>query len=146
MSRPGIQTDTQKVLPSNTMGQSRANWHYAMPVTSSTSSIKRWPTSDVVLGAANAWATSAAAQRPDLIALGCFGSCARGDAGFGSDLDFIAVVSTDDRPAAERGLDWRTEALPVPVDLLVYTLSEWTLLGAEGGCFAQTLKTEARGW
>ena len=115
-----------------------------MPVTSSTSSIKRWPSAEVVLGAAHAWAREAAEQRPNLIALGYFGSYARGEAGFGSDLDLIAVVRTDNRPAMERGRDWRTETLPVPADLLVYTVREWERLEAEGGRFGQTLRAEAQ--
>ena len=44
----------------------------------------------------------------------------------------------------ERSLDWPTEALPVPVDLLVYTLSEWKQMQAEGGRFGRTLRAEAR--
>ena len=115
-----------------------------MPVTSADSLIKRWPSAEVVLSAVRAWAREAAEQRPDLIALGYCGSYARGAAGFGSDLDLIAVVGTDNRPAMERSLDWPTEALPVPADLLVYTLSEWKQLQAEGGRFGTTLRAEAR--
>lgn len=115
-----------------------------MPVTSSTSSIKRWPSAEVVLGAAHAWAREAAGQRPNLIALGYFGSYARGEAGFGSDLDLIAVVRTDNRPAMERSRDWRTETLPVPADLLVFTVREWERLEADGGRFGQTLRAEAQ--
>lgn len=115
-----------------------------MPVTSSTSSIKHWPSAEVVLSAANAWAREAAEQRQDLIALGYFGSYARGEAGFGSDLDLIAVVGTDDRPAMERSRDWHTEALPVPTDLLVFTVREWQQLEAEGGRFVRTLRAEAQ--
>ncbi len=44
----------------------------------------------------------------------------------------------------ERSRAWHTETLPVPADLLVYTLSEWKRLEAEGGRFAQTLRAEAR--
>lgn len=115
-----------------------------MPVTSSTSSIKRWPDAEAVLSAANAWATEAAEQSQDLIALGYFGSYARGEARFGSDLDLIAVVRTDNRPSMERSRDWRTETLPVPADLLVFTVREWKRLVAEGGRFGQTLRAEAQ--
>lgn len=115
-----------------------------MPVTSSTSSIKRWPSAEAVLSAAHAWAGEAAEQRQDLIALGYFGSYARGDAGFGSDLDLIAVVRTDNRPSMERSRDWRTETLPVPADLLVFTVQEWRRLEADGGRFGQMLRAEAQ--
>lgn len=115
-----------------------------MPVTSSASSIKRWPSAEAVLSAAHAWAGEAAEQRQDLIALGYFGSYARGDAGFGSDLDLIAVVRTDNRPSMERSRDWRTETLPVPADLLVFTVQEWRRLEADGGRFGQMLRAEAQ--
>ena len=115
-----------------------------MPVTSSSSSIKRWPSTEVVLSAANVWARETSAQRPDLVALGYFGSYARGEAGFGSDLDLIAIVRTNDRPPMERGRGWRTETLPVPADLIVFSIGEWKRLEAEDGRFARTLRNEAR--
>ena len=115
-----------------------------MPVTSSTSSIKRWPSADVVLGALKEWGARAAERRDDLVALGYFGSYARGDAGFASDLDLIAIVLRDDRPGMDRAGDWSTEKLPIPTDLLVYTAHEWERLQAEDGRFARTLNAEAR--
>ena len=86
-----------------------------MPVTSSTSSIKRWPSVETILGALEDWGAAAAERRDDLVALGYFGSYARGDAGFASDLD-----------------------------LIVYTADEWERLQAENGRFARTLNAEAR--
>ena len=115
-----------------------------MPVTSSTSSIKRWPNAEVVLSALEDWGEAEAKRRQDLIALGYFGSYARGDAGFASDLDLIAIVQRDDRPAMDRAGDWSTEKLPIPTDLLVYTADEWARLQAENGRFARTLNAEAR--
>ena len=115
-----------------------------MPVTSSTSSIKRWPRAEIVLSALEDWGGATAERRPDLIALGYFGSYARGDEGFGSDLDLIAIVNADSRPSMERARDWPTEKLPVPAELLVYTVDEWERLQAEGGRFVRTLNAEAR--
>lgn len=115
-----------------------------MPVTSSTSSVKRWPKAEAVIAALEAWGAEAARRRDDLIGLGYFGSYARGDAGFGSDLDLLVIVETDRRPFTERGFGWRTETLPVPVDLLIYTAAEWERLLAAGGRFARTLSAEAR--
>lgn len=115
-----------------------------MPVTSTTSSVKRWPSSETVLDALNAWGAAAAGHRDDLLALGYFGSYARGDAGFGSDLDLILIVASDGRPSMERAIDWRTDSLPVPTDLIVYTKDEWRRLQAGGGRFARTLREEAR--
>ena len=115
-----------------------------MPVTSSISSVKRWPNAEVVLRSLGDWGAAELANRDGLLGFGYFGSYARGDEGFGSDLDLIAIVEADDRPAMERALDWPTENLPVPADLLVYTIEEWQRLQAEGGRFARTLRTEAR--
>ncbi len=107
--------------PSSTTAPCRASRRSAMPVTSSSSSVKRWPTREAVLDGLRAWAAAEARQGPELQALGYFGSYARGDEGFGSDLDLIAVVAHSPLPFMERARDWKTETLPVPADLLVYT-------------------------
>lgn len=62
-----------------------------------------------------------------------FGACARGTADGYSDLD-LAVVLTTDRPFTERGalLGGLLDALPVPVDLLVYTPEEFACGLARG--------------
>lgn len=114
-----------------------------MPVTSSTTSVKRWPTPDQVLGILRDWAKTQAAARPDLIALGYFGSHARGDTGFGSDLDLVALVRRSELPRLERNRDWPCERLPVPTDLLVYTIEEWERMRRRGGRFARMMDEEA---
>ena len=114
-----------------------------MPVTSSSSSVKRWPATEAVLRALRDWADVEALRRPELEALGYFGSYARGDEGFGSDLDLVAVVAESPLARAERPCAWKTEALPVPTDLLVYTVDEWESLQQDGGRFARTLASEA---
>ena len=114
-----------------------------MPVTSSRSSVKRWPATDAVLDALRAWSEAEAARRPELAALGYFGSYARREAGFGSDLDLVAVVRASPAPFPERSADWPTHTLPVPADLIVYTVDEWRKLHGEGGRFARTLAREA---
>jgi len=55
-----------------------------------------------------------------------FGAYARGTADGYSDLD-VAVVLATDRPFTERGalLGGLLDALPVPVDLLIYTPEEF---------------------
>ena len=98
-----------------------------MPVTSTTSSVKRWPKTETVLGALETWGAAAAERRDDLLALGR-----------------TLIVASDDRPPMERAIDWRTDALPVPTDLIVYTLDEWRRMQARGGRFARTLETEAK--
>jgi len=113
-----------------------------MSVRSLDSSVLRWPESADVLRALARWAAEQHQCRPALQRLGYFGSHARGEAAFGSDLDLIAIVSSAERPFAARTVDWDTESLPVPVDLLVYTEKEWANLLAEGGRFAETLQRE----
>ena len=113
-----------------------------MPARSSTSSVKLWPTPDVVLAELRAWAARQRRARSELTALGYFGSHARGDTGFGSDLDLVAVVERSDVPRMERGCDWPCERLPVPTDLLVFTVDEWRAMMERGGRFARVMKDE----
>ena len=110
-----------------------------MPVTSSNSSVKRWPRTEAVLDGLRAWAEAERGRRPDVAAFAYFGSYARGDAGFGSDLDLVAIVGASTASFLDRARDWPTEILPVPTDLLVYTPAEWTQLQTCDGRFAQTL-------
>lgn len=115
-----------------------------MPVTSSRSSLKRWPRPDVVLDAAAAWGRRLAAERPEVVAVGCIGSYARGDAGVGSDLD-VVIVRRDGTPRPDLlGAD--VAALPVPVDALHYTVSELARVLGGGGRMAGVLVGEARWW
>ena len=113
-----------------------------MPVTSSRSSVKRWPTRETVLDGLRAWVAAEANRRPELQALGYFGSYARGDEGFGSDLDLVAVVAHNPLPLMERARDWETETLPVPADLIVYTAEEWRAVRNGAGRFASMLAAE----
>lgn len=114
-----------------------------MPVASSTASVKRWPTPDQILAALRDWANAQAASRPELVALGYFGPHARGDTGFGSDLDLVAIVSKSELPRLERNRDWSYERLPVSTDLLVYTVDEWERMRRRGGRFARMMDEEA---
>jgi uncharacterized protein len=115
-----------------------------MPVTSSRSSLKRWPTAEAVLAAGAAWALRMAELQPRVVAVGCIGSYARGEAGFGSDLDLV-VVRRDGAPLPELlGAD--VAALPVPADVLHYTETELARVLAKGGRMARVLAEEARWW
>jgi predicted nucleotidyltransferase len=93
--------------------------------------------------ALEAWAEAEAPRHPGLIRLGYFGSYARGDWGVGSDLDLVAVVESSATPFERRALDWDTSTLPVPAELLVYTLAEWERLRCEAGRFSRTIEREA---
>jgi len=97
-----------------------------MPVRSLSSSVLRWPNRDEVEAAVRAWY---AEIRRDLAAqvvrAGYFGSYARGDWGVGSDVDIILIVASSDLPFERRSVRFDTLRLPVPADLLVYTLRVW---------------------
>jgi hypothetical protein len=95
-----------------------------------------------VLVAARDWAAGEADVHPEALVIGCFGSYARGDWGVGSDLDLIAIVSHCGEPFERRAVRWSVEVLPVPAELLVYTLDEWKRLSSEESRFARTLREE----
>ncbi len=113
-----------------------------MPVRSLRSSVLRWPDTETVHRAAVAWSRALAAAYPEIVAVGYFGSYARGEAGVGSDLDVIVLVRDSGLPFERRAARWGTEALPVPVDLLVYTLNEWADLPRRSRRFGRMLGEE----
>ena len=114
-----------------------------MPVRSSATSVLKWPDAASVLEAVRRWAAEEAPRQAALLRLGLFGSYARGDAGVGSDIDLVAIVDASPERFDRRALTWRTEALPLPAELLVYTEAEWEALVREGGRFARTIEREA---
>lgn len=96
-----------------------------MPVRLLNSSVLKWPNAQVVDRAVRAWANRIAQARSDVQRIGYFGSYARGDWGVGSDLDVIVIVDHTTTPLERRAAEWDTTELPVPTDVLVYTLDEW---------------------
>jgi len=113
-----------------------------MPVRSLHSSVLKWPEREVVLAAARHWASKEARRHPELVALGCYGSYARGDWGVGSDLDVVAIVERCDAPFERRALCWALEELPVPAEILVYTREEWEHMLRGGRRFGRMLRDE----
>ena len=75
--------------------------------------------------------------------LGYFGSYARGDWGPGSDFDLVAVVQHSPDPFELRAVGWRVDELPVPADLVVFTLEEWQRMRHEERLFFRTVESEA---
>jgi len=112
-----------------------------MPVRSLTSSVLVWPRRDDVVAALKRWAGRAVHLHPEVVRIGYFGSCARGDWSVGSDLDVVAIVDRAPVRVAERSLGWDAATLPVPVDLLVYTPGEWAEVSGRGR-FGATLTNE----
>jgi predicted nucleotidyltransferase len=113
-----------------------------MPVRSLNSSVFKWPDRSAVDHAVRDWAEMAVNRSEGIIKLGYFGSYARGDWGVGSDLDLVVIVDHATEPFERRSLTWDLSPLPVPSELLVYTLTEWQLLQKKGGRFARTLEQE----
>lgn len=113
-----------------------------MPVRSLNSRVMRWPRRDEVDAAARAWARALAASEPEVLAVGYFGSYARGDYGVGSDLDLVVILQRSELPRERRSLGWKSETLPVPVDVLVYTREEWRRLKEQGYRMYQVLSYE----
>lgn len=107
---------------------SKASKRSPMPVRSLSSSVLAWPDARTVDDAVRQWATRVGAQDPSVSRIGYFGSYARGDWGVGSDLDVVVVVE-DGADATRRGASaWDMTVLPVPTDLLVFTVSQWQAL------------------
>ena len=114
-----------------------------MPVRSLSSSVLKWPDAQTVKGALRRWTKKAVRDRDDVLRIGFFGSYSRGDWGVGSDLDLLIILADSDQPFERRGVEWDTAGLPVPTEILIYTLDEWQSLDREGR-FYQTLIQEAR--
>lgn len=112
-----------------------------MPVRSSSSSILKWPDAERVDRAARAWAADLVGGRSDVAAVAYLGSYARGDWGPGSDLDLLVLLDVE-RPPADRTAGLDVTGLPVPADLIVYTLDEWRRARAENRRFARVARDE----
>jgi hypothetical protein len=113
-----------------------------MPIRSLNSSVLKWPDRSMVDRAVRSWAQAEAKRHPEIQKLGYFGSYARGDWGVGSDLDLVGILDGSPGPIERRALGWDLLTLPVPADLLLYTVDEWEDLTREGGRFARMLAGE----
>ncbi len=114
-----------------------------MPVRSLNSAVLRWPDRQQVLSAARRWARSLRRQDHEVEAILCVGSYARGDWGVGSDLDVIVVVQrADDSAVARRARYEPSLEIPGPVDIWIYTQSEWQALAENWPGLRQRLQNE----
>ena len=112
-----------------------------MPTRLLNSSVLKWPDKATVLKAVEDWSRQAIQKHPEVTRIGFFGSYARGDWGVGSDLDMVIIVEGSNESFEKRAAGWDTTALPVPVDLLVYTQEEWQKLDRESR-FTRVLEEE----
>jgi predicted nucleotidyltransferase len=101
-----------------------------------------WPAREEVERALRHWAAAEGRRHPEQLAVGYFGSYARGDHGVGSDIDILVVVRDSARAFHERPLDWDATTLPVPADVVVYTETELRTLEASGTGFGRRLREE----
>ncbi|MBI4964278.1 MAG: nucleotidyltransferase domain-containing protein [Desulfomonile tiedjei] len=113
-----------------------------MPVRSLSSPVFKWPNRHEVDKAVRVWAGHIVKRHPEAIKLGYFGSYARGDWGVGSDLDLIAIVGSAEDVFERRSLNWEVDQLPVPAQIIVYTLEEWESFRQHRGRFVLTLERE----
>ena len=123
--------------------KSRVGMRSTMPVRSLNSSVLKWPSRKAVDLAVRSWTTEQVRQRPEIVRLGYFGSYARNDWGVGSDLDLIAVVNETCESFERRSINWDLNGLPVPAEIIVYSLMEWEDLEKKDTKFARMLKSEA---
>ncbi len=113
-----------------------------MPVRSLRSSVFRWPDRAAVHAALAAWAAREVRAKPWLRRVGYVGSYATGNWGPGSDVDVVLVVTRAEEPRSGRGAAWDLNDLPVPADVLVYTVGEWDELVQGASRFGQVAATE----
>ena len=102
----------------------------------------KWPGRAAVDRALRDWTELHITTHPELMRLGYFGSYARGDWGVGSDLDIVAIVDATDEPFERRSFEWDLNALPVPTEMLVYTVDEWKTLQSRGKGFVRALMVD----
>ena len=114
-----------------------------MPVRSLNSCVLRWPDRNEVDRAMRLWTAEQVRVRPEIVRLGYFGSYARGDRGVGSDVDVIAIVRKTTEPFQRRSLEWDLSGLPVPAEIIVYSLREWEEMKREDTRFFRMLDRDA---
>jgi len=102
--------------------------------------VLKWPDKSEVVNALRAWATRVRRSCPSILHVGYIGSYAREDWGVGSDLDVIVVVKESSDKAGVLSSDMK--AIPVPVDLRVFSLAEWEGILRGATRFSRVLREE----
>jgi uncharacterized protein len=102
---------------------------------------------DEVLDLARKTAGRIAENNPEVLRILLFGSFARGDYGFRSDLDLLIVLRDSNEAAAERIGRFLAYAPVYPTDMLVYTDDELSARVSSGEAFlARALRESIQLW
>ncbi|WP_170944101.1 nucleotidyltransferase domain-containing protein [Leptolyngbya sp. BC1307] len=106
----------------------------------------KWPNRHQVHTAISQWVrqlgTASGTAASTVLSAGYFGSYARDDAGVGSDLDVVIIVTESNLPFNHRYNLWDFSTIPVPVEAQVYTVHEWEQLPTQQPRFYKTLVEE----
>ncbi|MGB9813724.1 MAG: nucleotidyltransferase domain-containing protein [Thermovenabulum sp.] len=113
-----------------------------MPVRSLNSSVLKWPDDKSVILSLKEWVEGITKKQQNIVRIGYFGSYARGDWGVGSDLDIIVIIDSSETPFHERSVKWDVSKIPVPVDLLVYTMDEFERMKKSNSKFYKVVDKE----
>ena len=112
-----------------------------MPVRSLNSSVLKWPDKSTIVDEFQNEVS--AIENDTLVAAGYFGSYARGNYGFGSDLDVIIIVTYADKAAIYRAEDFVFYGVSVPVEVTVLTAEEYSNMKRSGSRFIRMLEEES---
>ncbi len=58
-------------------------------------------------------------------------------------MDVIAIVSKTAEPFEHRSLEWDLSGLPVPAEIIIYSLAEWEMLEQGNTRFFRMLDCDA---
>jgi uncharacterized protein len=111
---------------------------FFMPVRLLNSAVFVWPRREEALSAARSWAAELSQRDSGVQGVYCIGSCGRGDYGVGSDLDVMVLINDAEVSLVDRHRRYEPLNIPIPADVLVYTLSEWRrLISSRPALFAR---------
>jgi len=97
----------------------------------------------VVVAALRKWSDGVVARRPEILAIGYFGSYATGRYSPGSDLDVLVIASTSPhRRFFDRSPELYPDSFPVGMDLFVYTVGEVRAMKAASSFWMAHILTE----
>ncbi len=120
---PGIQTDWPKGHPQNFSPARKPNMPSAVRKRSY-GSVTVFSLDRAQVEAALQTLVETLRRREEVLAVVCFGSWARNEAGVGSDVDLLVVLRASEQPFLERIDAYLPATFPVDLNLFPYTLDE----------------------